>query len=112
MSSVSLEVLAELKDLLDEGFCVLVETFIVDGQSRIDKIQEALLVGNAVVVYEESHGLKGSSRNVGANTLADYCGKLESMGHAQNLAGAEPILSATVEEFAVVSKALQDFSAA
>lgn len=112
MSSVSLEVLTELNELLGEGFCILVERFISDGQSRIDKVQEALLIGNAAVVYEEAHGLKGSSRNVGANILADCCGKLEAMGHAQNLAGAEPILSATVQEFAVVSKALQDFSAA
>ena len=112
MESVNLGVLAELKELLAEGFEVLVERFILDGQARIDKMQESLSAGSAEVLYAEAHGLKGSSRNVGANLLADYCGQLEAMGHAQNLAGAEPIFSAVVKEFSAVCQALQDFSAA
>ena len=101
-------VIDELKDLLAEGFGVLVDRFIVDGQSRINKIEQALVIHDTEVVFAEAHGLKGSCRNVGAEQMANYCGQLEAMGQAQNLAGSEPIFSAVVTNFAAVSQRLQD----
>ncbi|HEY7774748.1 MAG TPA: Hpt domain-containing protein [Marinagarivorans sp.] len=103
-------VIDELKDLLAEGFGVLVDRFIADGQTRINKIEQALAEQDVDVVYAEAHGLKGSCRNVGAEQMADYCGQLEAMGQVQNLAGAEPIFSAVVTNFAAVSQRLQDYA--
>ena len=99
-------VLDELKELLAEGFPILVERFADDGEARIQKIEEAIASDDAEVVYAEAHGLKGSCRNVGAGPLADHCAQLEAMGQQQNLADAGVIFAAIQKEFADVNSAL------
>ena len=108
MMKISLDstVVAELKELLAEGFCVLVERFVEDGQHRIDLIEQAITANDTDVVYNQAHGLKGSARNVGATILAEYFGDLETMGHQGNLSEAGPIVAAGKTEFAAVCQAL------
>lgn len=99
-------VVAELKELLADGFPILVERFASDGAERLSKMEQALSGGDANLLYNEAHGLKGSSRNVGAIMLAEHCGELESMGHKQDLAGATAVFAAAQAEFADVNTAL------
>ncbi len=71
------DVIAGLKDLLGEGFVVLVDRFASDGAERFERMQKALAANDAEALYGEAHGLKGSCRNVGAMMLAQYCQDLE-----------------------------------
>ena len=105
---IDLTVLDELKELLADGFVVLVERFECDGADRIQKIESAIASNDVETVYAEAHGLKGSSRNVGAGPLGDHCAVLESMGYAQDLAGAETAFAAMQAEFAEVNAALKE----
>ncbi len=104
--AVNLEVLDELKELLDDGFPMLVERFVDDGQERVDKIMLALDEQDSQLLYTEAHGLKGSSRNMGAGPLADICGQLEAMGHADDLASAKTIVAALKTEFSAACQVI------
>ncbi|WP_053981252.1 Hpt domain-containing protein [Marinagarivorans algicola] len=106
--AVNLDVLDELKELLDDGFPLLVERFVADGQERVDKILLALEEQNPQLLYTEAHGLKGSSRNIGAGPLADLCGQLEAMGHANDLTAAETIVAALKTEFSAACQVIID----
>lgn len=92
-------VLAELKELLEDGFPLLVERFVDDGEARIAKMDEAISASDAQTLYGEAHGLKGSSRNVGAAELAEQCAMLEHMGQQQNLTDADTTFAAVKIEF-------------
>ncbi len=95
-----MSVISELQELLEEGFGELVERFEADGATRLARMENALATGAAEMLYQEAHGLKGSSRNLGAGVLGNLCADLESLGQAANLAAARPIFAAAQTEFA------------
>lgn len=103
-------VLAELKELLEDGFSLLVERFIEDGEARITKIDDAITNQDAETIYGEAHGLKGSSRNVGASLLAEQCAMLEHMGQQNNLADAASTFASVKVEFDLACQELQAFN--
>lgn len=102
-------VLGELKELLEDGFPLLVERFVEDGETRIAKMDSAINSCDAETLYGEAHGLKGSSRNVGAAALAEQCAMLEHMGQQQNLADAATTFAAVQVEFARACEELKAF---
>jgi HPt (histidine-containing phosphotransfer) domain-containing protein len=104
--SLDLAVINELKELLDESFSILIMRYIEDGQLRIEKIASALDVQDAAVVFAEAHGLKGSSRNIGAFKAGDIFCELETLGKVNNLATAATIFAAGKTEFSAVCTAL------
>lgn len=67
----------ELKDLLEDDFVELIETFIVDSQKRITIIKQAFADADNTLGYETAHSLKGASANLGATQLTDLCYKLQ-----------------------------------
>ena len=99
-------VIEELKELLEDSFPLLITRYIDDGKARIEKIATALAAQDTRVVYAEAHGLKGSSRNIGAFKLGDIFDQLETLGHTKNLAAAATIFAAGQTEFAAVCTAL------
>lgn len=103
-------IVAELKELLQEGFPILVERFVDDGEVRLAKMNAAIAVNDSETLYAEAHGLKGSSRNVGADDLAKQCAMLEHMGQQQNLADAATTFAAVKVEFSRACNELKVFS--
>lgn len=99
--------LAQLKELLGERYSELVERFVQDGERRIGLLRVAVTAQNFDVIHAEAHGLKGSSRNIGANPLGVVCGDLEQMGREKNAAGLETLFAAVEQEFAAVCAELQ-----
>ena len=64
-----------LKDVLEEDFTELIETFIEDAHDRIIEMREIL--ANAPSQLEmPAHTLKGSSGNIGAVKLSQLCSQL------------------------------------
>ncbi len=98
----------QLKELLEDRFSELVERFVVDGGARMTLLKTAVSSQDFDVVYAEAHGLKGSSRNVGAGSLGDLCATLEAQGKAANGEGMAPLFAAIEQEFAAVCQALQN----
>lgn len=106
---VDLSVLDELKELLEEGFSILTEKFVEDGQERVQKIITAIKSEDTQALYNEAHGLKGSSRNLGAGPLAEVCGQLEAMGQENNLSSAGTIIAALQTEFAAACEVITHY---
>lgn len=98
--------IAQLQDLLGGRFTELVHRFVEDGMRRLNLLRAAVRERNYDAIYTEAHGLKGSSRNIGANPLGNYCAELEAKGRAADDQALEPLFAAVEQEFAAVCQVL------
>lgn len=103
------EALAELKEVMEEDFHVLLSTYLSDSEMRILALQKALGSNDPEQYAKTAHSLKGSCINIGAMRLGNFCMVAERDGRAGDLAGAPANLSAIELEFAIVSKQLAPY---
>jgi HPt (histidine-containing phosphotransfer) domain-containing protein len=96
----------ELRELMGEDFDSLIDTFQADSQVQIDAITEAVSQTDADRVRRQAHGLKGACINLGANDLAQLCGRIEDLGRSGDCAAAQMLIAALHEEFAGLRAAL------
>ena len=87
--SINEEMIEELKDLMEDDFPLLINTFIDDSNKRLVDLNSAIATNNANEVRELAHGFKGSSANLGIEKLSDISSELEAMGRDDELSGAE-----------------------
>ncbi|VUD56402.1 hypothetical protein TDB9533_02057 [Thalassocella blandensis] len=106
---IDMDSLMMLKELLGEKFVELIETYLRDSAARIEKLKVALEAGDIETAKHEVHGLKGSSRNIGINSLADTCDILEKQTHAGTVTNEEQQLAAIEQNFAAVAVKLKTF---
>ncbi|PTQ89318.1 Hpt domain-containing protein [Agitococcus lubricus] len=74
---VNLEQLAELKEVLEDEFAVLINTYLQDAVLRQDMISSAIARQDYEATRLAAHSLKGASANLGALMLAEICEHLE-----------------------------------
>ncbi len=67
---IDAEQLAELKEVLEDEFSVLIETYVTDAQFRLQLIQNGINNQDYEAVRLAAHSLKGASANLGALLLA------------------------------------------
>ncbi len=79
----------ELKDLMEDNFSLLLEIYITDGDQHLLDLDKAINENNAKNISEIAHALKGSSRSLGADALAETSLKIETMGRGADLAGID-----------------------
>jgi len=96
------EALAELQDVMEDEFDVLIQTFIIDSRDRIATLNAALRAGDADAFTRTAHSLKGSCINIGAPRLGELCLEAEEAAKVPDLAEASRLVSAIEEEFASV----------
>lgn len=101
--------LAQLQELLGERFAELIDRFINDGTRRMTLLQSAVPVRDFEVIHAEAHGLKGSSRNIGANDLGNICGELEQRGRDGDTTDVDTLFAAVEQEFAAVCDVLRTY---
>lgn len=88
MSYLDKEQLAELKEVLEDEFVVLINTYIKDAEFRLTLMVEGLQTNNYEAVRLAAHSLKGASANLGAVNLAKLCEEMEhccKVGKVTNL---------------------------
>ena len=102
---VDRETLDNLKMILEDRFDLLISTYISDSEGRKARLLDAVDRNDFEAIRHEAHGLKGSSRNIGANNFADICAIVEaqathedSTGLVQNVAAIEHRLAAVLAE--------------
>ncbi|MEX2476124.1 Hpt domain-containing protein [Marinobacter sp.] len=105
------EALAELQDVMDDEFDVLIHTYISDSAERILSLRAALEAGDADALMKTAHSLKGSCINIGAPRLGVLCREVEVAGRASRLDEVEPVLSTIEAEFRQVRGMLEGFLA-
>lgn len=84
--------LNELKDILEDEFPLLVNTYIEDADLRMLRLRSAVDATDTAQVRAEAHALKGSSRNLGANPLGELFARMEAMGSSGEISGAGDLL--------------------
>lgn len=101
------QMLNSLKELLGEKFVQLITAFIFDCKGRFTRLKSASLTADLDTIKDESHGIKGSCRNIGANPLADICSDIENQARAGNADGLEQKISAAEQLFAALCEDLK-----
>jgi len=106
MNHLDMEQLNELKEVLEDEFQVLINTYLIDAQLRLKLIEEGLDTKNYEQVRLAAHSLKGASANIGALILAQLCEQLEhycKIGHNTSLSA---LFKNSTDEFDIIKSLL------
>ncbi|WP_433736629.1 Hpt domain-containing protein [Pseudomonas putida] len=93
------DVLCALRDVMEDEFSTLIDTFLADSEERLQQLSVAT---DPTAILETAHSFKGSSSNMGAIRLAGLCHDLELRAKERNLSGIESLVAEITREFACV----------
>lgn len=103
---LDVEALTELREVMDDEFSVLIETYLKDSIMRISSIHKALEHNDADALHKAAHSFKGSCGNIGAPQLADLCRQMEESGRDGDLSNTGALLEQMTAEFEEVKSLL------
>lgn len=89
----------------------LVDAYLHEARAQITVLGESLARSDFSVATSAAHKLKGSSRNVGANRLADECADLEHLIRSSNASAAIAQLDRVKAHLAEAERALEQLAA-
>lgn len=95
-------VLETLREVMEEEFAVLLETFLSDSDERLRMLRQAQASADATAMRMAAHSFKGSCSNMGAQLLAGLCKQLEELARREQLGAVAPLLEHIEREFAIV----------
>jgi HPt (histidine-containing phosphotransfer) domain-containing protein len=96
---VNREVLDTLREVMEDGYPELLDTFLKDSESRLVELQQT---ADAKVLSEVAHSFKGSASNMGAVRLAGLCQDLESNAKGKSPEALAQLVADIHSEFADV----------
>ena len=99
------EALSVLREVMEDGYPELLDTFLIDSESRLDQLQKT---ADAKVLAELAHSFKGSASNMGAVRLATLCQALESDAKEKSPAEIVALVADISSEFADVRPVYED----
>ena len=99
---IDAEQLAELKEVLEDEFSVLIDTYLTDAKFRLQLIENGINSQDYEAVRLAAHSLKGASANLGALVLAELCEKLEYDCKAGQYANCKVFNQQIDKELAIV----------
>ncbi len=97
--SINMVMIENLKELMEDDFSLLLETYITDGDQSLLDLDKALNDNNAMKISKITHTLKGSSSNLGADALAKTSYKIETIARNADLAGIEDVVVQLKKEY-------------
>ncbi|MZR63894.1 Hpt domain-containing protein [Alcanivorax sp. DP30] len=93
---------------MGDDFSVLVESFIRDGEQRLQALKQALGEANREALRAQAHSFKGSSSNLGAVQVCELCLALETLAVDGELGSAPDQLDSLEGAFQKASQALRE----
>ncbi|QHC94665.1 MULTISPECIES: Hpt domain-containing protein [unclassified Pseudomonas] len=102
---VDREVLDTLRDVMEDSYPDLLDTFLSDSKIRLEQLQET---ADAKELSEVAHSFKGSASNMGAVRLATLCQELESNAKDKSPAEIVRLVADISVEFAEVRSVYED----
>lgn len=117
VSAVDPVVIETLREVMEDNFTLLLNTFLTDSAARISALQaqcndrSAHSADRADSVRQLAHSLKGSCANLGAQQLVQHCQDLEHKAGLGQLEDIAANVGAIAAEFARVRTELQRFLA-
>lgn len=101
MSLLDEETIATLKEVLEDEFDALIDTFLGDAPKRVTEMRACVAANDHVALETPAHTLKGSSGNVGAMELFSLCEQLVKeirAGSVNDAAGQVEAIAAKLSE--------------
>ena len=96
-------VLESLRQLTPQGepdvLAEILNLFLEEVPKRILALQSALAAGDAPEVSRAAHSLKGSSGNIGAQSMLDVCRQLDDVARAGDLGSVAPLVASLTSEY-------------
>jgi HPt (histidine-containing phosphotransfer) domain-containing protein len=105
------EALAELQEVMENEFDILINTYLHDSSDRIAHLRAALENSDADAFAKSAHSFKGSCINIGAPRLGELCFEAEKAGRDNQLSQAGAMLDDIENEFRQVEGSLKRFIA-
>lgn len=102
------EALAELRDVMEDEFDILIQTYISDSRERIQALHQALSGDHQDAFAKTAHSFKGSSINIGASRLGELCFRAEKAGREGRLDDARQLMPELEAEFATVRQLMEE----
>ena len=106
-SHLDAPILAELQEIMEDDFGILLETYIEDASQKILLLDGALEAEDAITIRELSHSLKGASCNIGALPLSRLFETVEHLAKDDNVAEIVPLLPGIQTEFTTIRALLE-----
>jgi len=97
-------VLGELRELLEDGFNELLQSYLSESPKRLMEIRDAILSKKADTMGLAAHSLKSGSANLGALTLSAMAKELEILGRSGTVEGAVEPFKRLVAEYQRVKR--------
>jgi HPt (histidine-containing phosphotransfer) domain-containing protein len=103
------DVLNSLKDVMEDEFGFLIETFIQDSNDRLEKLHSLIGSNDEDAIRRASHSFKGSCSNLGALELANLCAAIERNALDRNFSSLANDVAELQQEFVIVKQKMFDF---
>lgn len=107
MEHLDYDTLDTLRQVMEDDFGLLIDTFIQDSNDRIQALRDVISGTDPDPIRRAAHSFKGSSSNVGAIRLMALCSSLEKKAVSNKLEQLEQDLEAIEQEFAQVQELLR-----
>lgn len=107
--SIDRDNLAMLKDVMEDEFALLLQTYIDDCLARIPQLRQQVSAAQADELRRNAHSIKGSSSNIGAALMTDIASQMEDKAREGSFEGLEDLIDQIESEFGVVRAALGEF---
>ncbi|MBV1872614.1 MAG: Hpt domain-containing protein [Gammaproteobacteria bacterium] len=104
---LDLEVLEELKDVMEDEFVELLTTYLSDAEVKVAGLKSALAENHHENLRNFSHSFKGSSGNLGIQLLAELCAQVEALAKDERSSDAGAYIDEIDAEFQLVAVEMQ-----
>jgi diguanylate cyclase (GGDEF)-like protein len=100
-------VLARLRDILGSSISEAIQPFLEDMPRYLKELESAIAAGEAGIIRQVAHVIKGAASNLGAVTLAGVARDMEQQAEAGALGESSEGLLRLRTEYAVIEPALR-----
>ncbi len=110
-NAISAETLIALKELDpesgDDFLKELIVAYLEDSPQKVKEIKKSVQERSAENLHRSAHGLKGSSANMGALTVAKHSAALEVKGKRGSFEGCEELVELLVQAYNAAEQELR-----
>jgi HPt (histidine-containing phosphotransfer) domain-containing protein len=110
MEHLDYDILNTLKQVMEDDFALLIDTFVQDSSDRIKTLHQVIQGADADLVRRAAHSFKGSSSNIGAIHLSSLCAAIEKKALGGSFEGLHDDLQLVEQEFVQVETLLRTYS--
>ncbi len=102
------ETLASLRELGDDFFKELIETFLESSRDQMELIRRGVQERNGAGIEAAAHSLKGACYGQGAEELGILCKEVEARGRENNLAEIDDLMARIAKSYQLTTATLRE----